>query len=83
MARRSTQKSEFNILLPSLALSALVFLLAIAVATGVRQPQQVVVSADNDTYLSESDDIESLENDLLLLESDNLLEEQTILQNIQ
>jgi len=82
MSKKSNSR-EFNLLLPSLALSALVFLLAIVIAMNSSKPTNTQVSADNPQYLSKNDDLESLQNDLLLLKADGLDEEVAVINQTQ
>lgn len=73
---------EFNLLLPSLALSLLVFLLVIFITNLPQQTHEPDVSAAQN-QLSTSDDIDSLESDLILLQGDQLDQELEILNIIK
>ena len=76
--------SEFNLLLPSLALSALVFLLVIFIVNLPKKQQSSAKAVENKSdTLSSQDDPNSLQNDLILLESDDLDQEISILRSIE
>jgi hypothetical protein len=79
----SKNQREFNLLLPSLALSALVFLLVIFIMNIPNPTPQPSVDARQERYLSKSQSVSALENDLVLLESDGIAEEVTIINSIE
>lgn len=78
------KKSELTILLPSLALSGLVFVL-IVVVMNIPKPQRttVFVEAAPKVLLSESDEITSLEQDLILLQADDLATELRVVDSLE
>lgn len=70
MARKTKSILENQLLLPSLALSLLVFLLVIFVVNIPNPTPQRQVSAKQEQVLTNGLDSNSLETDLLLLESE-------------
>lgn len=70
MARKTKSILENQLLLPSLALSLLVFFLVIFVVNIPKPTPQRQVSAKQEQVLTNGLDSNSLETDLLLLESE-------------
>ena len=82
MASRKQNQQEFQLLLPSLALSLLVFVLVAVIMIIPKSTPQPTAQAGQKSYLSKSDEVDSLESDLILLEADNIEEELRVLNTL-